>query len=128
MKRRPPRSTRTDTLFPYTTLFRSCDGFPSRRRDLLGLSPRCGASRISHRKTPRLAKSPGHVGAGLRRRGDPEARGRTVEHTRPRRAQAYEAGCGLIVAGSRTASWAGRLPQTPTRAFSPKAHTSTRAK
>src|SRR3546814_4350062 len=23
MKRRPPRSTRTDTLFPYTTLFRS---------------------------------------------------------------------------------------------------------
>src|SRR3546814_5305566 len=34
MIRRPPRSTRTDTLFPYTTLFRSgvsacatCDGF-----------------------------------------------------------------------------------------------------
>src|SRR3546814_3590130 len=26
MKRRPPRSTRTDTLFPYTTLFRSLDG------------------------------------------------------------------------------------------------------
>src|SRR3546814_8704483 len=25
MRRRPPRSTRTDTLFPYTTLFRSCD-------------------------------------------------------------------------------------------------------
>src|SRR3546814_3640190 len=24
MTRRPPRSTRTDTLFPYTTLFRSC--------------------------------------------------------------------------------------------------------
>src|SRR3546814_3715153 len=30
MIRRPPRSTRTDTLFPYTTLFRSqCDGKPS---------------------------------------------------------------------------------------------------
>src|SRR3546814_19844544 len=32
MKRRPPRSTRTDTLFPYTTLFRSprskVDAFP----------------------------------------------------------------------------------------------------
>src|SRR3546814_6808682 len=27
MIRRPPRSTRTDTLFPYTTLFRSCRGF-----------------------------------------------------------------------------------------------------
>src|SRR3546814_13561298 len=26
MLRRPPRSTRTDTLFPYTTLFRSIDG------------------------------------------------------------------------------------------------------
>src|SRR3546814_3890782 len=30
MIRRPPRSTRTDTLFPYTTLFRSR---PGRRRD-----------------------------------------------------------------------------------------------
>src|SRR3546814_13794580 len=32
MIRRPPSSTRTDTLFPYTTLFRSaalpCGGFP----------------------------------------------------------------------------------------------------
>src|SRR3546814_4720291 len=27
MIRRPPRSTRTDTLFPYTTLFRSKPGF-----------------------------------------------------------------------------------------------------
>src|SRR3546814_2129367 len=26
MLRRPPRSTRTDTLFPYTTLFRSANG------------------------------------------------------------------------------------------------------
>src|SRR3546814_15087011 len=26
MIRRPPRSTRTDTLFPYTTLFRSAGG------------------------------------------------------------------------------------------------------
>src|SRR3546814_17900940 len=26
MLRRPPRSTRTDTLFPYTTLFRSAEG------------------------------------------------------------------------------------------------------
>src|SRR3546814_10879800 len=26
MRRRPPRSTRTDTLFPYTTLFRSLTG------------------------------------------------------------------------------------------------------
>src|SRR3546814_16590394 len=32
MIRRPPRSTRTDTLFPYTTLFRSRGGYyPSPR-------------------------------------------------------------------------------------------------
>src|SRR3546814_8222280 len=33
MIRRPPRSTRTDTLFPYTTLFRSCRRF----REQLGI-------------------------------------------------------------------------------------------
>src|SRR3546814_11760443 len=33
MIRRPPRSTRTDTLFPYTTLFRSNFG---RARSILG--------------------------------------------------------------------------------------------
>src|SRR3546814_9199571 len=32
MIRRPPRSTRTDTLFPYTTLFRSGFGMPQSRR------------------------------------------------------------------------------------------------
>src|SRR3546814_10405787 len=38
MIRRPPRSTRTDTLFPYTTLFRSLDTvnvIPKRIRLLL---------------------------------------------------------------------------------------------
>src|SRR3546814_12452142 len=39
MIRRPPRSTRTDTLFPYTTLFRSpaADGLPAGHRR--GLHP-----------------------------------------------------------------------------------------
>src|SRR3546814_18807541 len=32
MIRRPPRSTRTDTLFPYTTLFRSTGPHGKRRR------------------------------------------------------------------------------------------------
>src|SRR3546814_10096392 len=32
MIRRPPRSTRTDTLFPYTTLFRSPSGTSHSRR------------------------------------------------------------------------------------------------
>src|SRR3546814_15299419 len=35
MTRRPPRSTRTDTLFPYTTLFRSAAG--TEVGELLGL-------------------------------------------------------------------------------------------
>src|SRR3546814_18056975 len=33
MIRRPPRSTRTDTLFPYTTLFRSAAAFLPHRPD-----------------------------------------------------------------------------------------------
>src|SRR3546814_15629750 len=40
MIRRPPRSTRTDTLFPYTTLFRS----------RTGAGPRSGARRRSARQ------------------------------------------------------------------------------
>src|SRR3546814_2601933 len=44
MIRRPPRSTRTDTLFPYTTLFRS----PSPRcRPRAGQDPRARARRGS---------------------------------------------------------------------------------
>src|SRR3546814_3368705 len=37
MIRRPPRSTRTDTLFPYTTLFRSADPDPPRLLERSGL-------------------------------------------------------------------------------------------
>src|SRR3546814_6563175 len=41
MIRRPPRSTRTETLFPYTTLFRSETGLMETVRDVLaGLTPR----------------------------------------------------------------------------------------
>src|SRR3546814_18354223 len=40
MIRRPPRSTRTDTLFPYTTLFRS-------RTELLRLAKRKPAEAVS---------------------------------------------------------------------------------
>src|SRR3546814_9549848 len=36
MIRRPPRSTRTDTLFPYTTLFRSVAGSADEQRDEQG--------------------------------------------------------------------------------------------
>src|SRR3546814_11527294 len=55
MIRRPPRSTRTDTLFPYTTLFRSYpphSGFPptSGIRDIAARAlQRAGISGIAHR-------------------------------------------------------------------------------
>src|SRR3546814_4358342 len=39
MIRRPPRSTRTDTLFPYTTLFRSQPQHAAGRRQLPDLRP-----------------------------------------------------------------------------------------
>src|SRR3546814_11911966 len=38
MIRRPPRSTRTDTLFPYTTLFRSVNDAPLRITGTVGSS------------------------------------------------------------------------------------------
>src|SRR3546814_3124721 len=45
MIRRPPRSTRTDTLFPYTTLFRSGPRHPGRSRT--------GPDLVRHRRRPR---------------------------------------------------------------------------
>src|SRR3546814_1917952 len=53
MIRRPPRSTRTDTLFPYTTLFRS----PRLRHE-----PPVRRGRVQLREDPR----PGRHQAGLR--------------------------------------------------------------
>src|SRR3546814_13750092 len=47
MIRRPPRSTRTDTLFPYTTLFRSCThDIDAVRRHMTALRDYLGHSSI----------------------------------------------------------------------------------
>src|SRR3546814_13731293 len=84
MIRRPPRSTRTDTLFPYTTLFRSrCAGpgiaFERGNRGVLVLDhagdgaertvgdvPRDRAPELPRRDAPRLAIGTGrgdrHIG------------------------------------------------------------------
>src|SRR3546814_16199644 len=78
MIRRPPRSTRTDTLFPYTTLFRSVDGLficlPDdffaglSLAEYLGLQPRFtdnnrtgGSAFMSHMATAALALSAGYI-------------------------------------------------------------------
>src|SRR3546814_19300668 len=61
MIRRPPRSTRTDTLFPYTTLFRSDDlvALVPRDRGRFGISPEGIAARDRNRGQNRHA---GHIG------------------------------------------------------------------
>src|SRR3546814_3697202 len=77
MIRRPPRSTRTDTLFPYTTLFRSAgEGGPRRRR---------------HRRDLRASRPDHRAGAGARQSaaasplplcgGEDRPRHRSEEHT-----------------------------------------------
>src|SRR3546814_8835554 len=66
MVRRPPRSTRTDTLFPYTTLFRSPES-PA-RVEFLQSSARLGADFHGDASCPCL------IGGGLRAR-------RSEEHT-----------------------------------------------
>src|SRR3546814_1406135 len=82
MIRRPPRSTRTDTLFPYTTLFRSPGSSPSRSGDRAWRRA-CREWR-SDRQRPAMRKSPGATGA-------PRPAPRTGGHcpaTRPEKAGA----------------------------------------
>src|SRR3546814_10670303 len=70
MIRRPPRSTRTDTLFPYTTLFRSRNGHGGTEKEIADTVP-C---------LPRIRRDPcGYtaIPPGRRRRPVP----RSEEHT-----------------------------------------------
>src|SRR3546814_16908715 len=57
MIRRPPRSTRTDTLFPYTTLFRSCflageQQHTAGHRTEVGIGWQCGFTRAIESRVP----------------------------------------------------------------------------
>src|SRR3546814_3910480 len=83
MIRRPPRSTRTDTLFPYTTLFRSPPALVRR----VACDP-AGPGRDHGRGCPREAAplveaGAGYCFAGASRRRAPggSAGGRSEEHT-----------------------------------------------
>src|SRR3546814_3160659 len=84
MIRRPPRSTRTDTLFPYTTLFRSVGAAYAGRDQAKPpeLQPRPPAVR---RPAPLPGRMP--LGAGRHLRNRHRARvlgalhGRSEEHT-----------------------------------------------
>src|SRR3546814_3180581 len=87
MIRRPPRSTRTDTLFPYTTLFRSLPNETSWLR--LPLDPRCMAAidaadlALTDAGVAELVDAP-DLGSGIARCGgsSPFARTRFVVRTR----------------------------------------------
>src|SRR3546814_7366040 len=71
MIRRPPRSTRTDTLFPYTTLFRSVhrgQGLVDQRVHLrIGIAAAIGAAialrliRRRHQRAQRRGRSEEHT-------------------------------------------------------------------
>src|SRR3546814_4893495 len=81
MIRRPPRSTRTDTLFPYTTRFRS-------RHDRCTEDRRGADQRAERRRGHRLRRRPGlRLLRGLPRRarrvtgGAPAPDHRSEEHT-----------------------------------------------
>src|SRR3546814_2315933 len=66
MIRRPPRSTRTDTLFPYTTLFRSA-----------AIAAPATPTTVRH-TGPTIARVHSHRAAG---RHAPRSRARSEEHT-----------------------------------------------
>src|SRR3546814_5754230 len=90
MIRRPPRSTRTDTLFPYTTLFRSA-AFACRHRE----EPASGERSLSGgvqaqireagkmQSQPRFGHDYQHIVAGFpcRCNGAARPRSRSEEHT-----------------------------------------------
>src|SRR3546814_19013419 len=52
MIRRPPRSTRTDTLFPYTTLFRSWQAPAEDVRAVMAAAPGACGIGVQHRAIP----------------------------------------------------------------------------
>src|SRR3546814_1656985 len=85
MIRRPPRSTRTDTLFPYTTLFRSADD--------VGLAGRYG-------QDPGSAAADEQRGRGLGRLREPVVGGDPVvlalEGERPGGEAALDDGNALL--------------------------------
>src|SRR3546814_6271294 len=125
MIRRPPRSTRTDTLFPYTTLFRSSSGRRVRHSYfayllfgpisfLDGLAPLPSPAKPTgdpndRNRTSGRTQRPAHVegsAAALRRRQAPYRRQCRSDHRRifpPRRRPRRS-----LELGSRTARTARR--------------------
>src|SRR3546814_14980514 len=91
MIRRPPRSTRTDTLFPYTTLFRS----PARTdREISQAPPAADRDRCAH-NTRCQRQGEVHVPIGLARSDS--------GHARPTGTARPDAGCTMRRTAGRLA-------------------------
>src|SRR3546814_19829586 len=94
MIRRPPRSTRTDTLFPYTTLFRSL-----------------GSDRSHGRRRSQCLSGRSHIGLCSRRLFFPERFSCFCEHSAKRARGRFSAGAGGVAlaclggVGGRDGSW-----------------------
>src|SRR3546814_20320679 len=94
MIRRPPRSTRTDTLFPYTTLFRSLD-LAARLLELRLKHPGDRAGRLDIRGLNRDRGSVGRDSGRLRRAEPADESGADLVGHR----LGLEGGCFLIEIG-----------------------------
>src|SRR3546814_4861019 len=84
MIRRPPGSTRTDTLFPYTTLFRSLrrgSGYGLGKDGGGGAPPDCGRSRGPAARDDGCAGHPGLSPHSPGRESGAAAGPRSEEHT-----------------------------------------------
>src|SRR3546814_6207627 len=75
MIRPPPRSTRTDTLFPYTTLFRSHDGAVQEQiEDTVADAVKIARSRIASGEGTRFCEDCGMEIPAARRKAMPSSR------------------------------------------------------
>src|SRR3546814_16284289 len=76
MIRRPPRSTRTDTLFPYTTLFRSHQPVQKIAEQLraLGMAASVGVAQDFHPEVREALADTGGVGVTIDAQAVPAAR------------------------------------------------------
>src|SRR3546814_5941245 len=107
MIRLPPRSTRTDTLFPYTTLFRSAVGL--RKVVELQPCPRPGYGEDRNQRIPQERRAyPCHFVTGLRREANLHRRRRPVR--------------ALALAPASAAQLAAKWGQDPASPVRPSCH------
>src|SRR3546814_6433863 len=126
MRRRPPRSTRTDTLFPYTTLFRSRQqdvrhrdaadaesaqdhGRQARRRTLIGVFSGHKPGCLEPPSLPAAVRGPTYFAIRVLRA---VLRGAELDFGRARFRGAGGGGRRWVAAASRRSSRSSKSPTT----------------